>query len=86
MFVIEFLPGDLVEETVNNEVVAYYIILTRHYLDGFPSNPMLGYYSMILYSTGNALPTHKPGSNWFIKHSDLQRSDFRLIVRGKAGE
>ncbi len=44
MFVIEFLPGDLVEETVNNEVVAYYIILTRHYLDGFPSNPMLGYY------------------------------------------
>jgi hypothetical protein len=84
--VIEFMPGDLVEETVNNEVVAYYIILATHYLHGFSDNPMLGYYSMIIYSTGHALPMHSPGSNWFIKHSDLQVSDFKLIVRGIPGK
>ena len=76
----EFLPGDLVVETMDNRVLAYYIILTRHYLDGNRDSLILGYYSLIVYSTGHALPTHSPGSNWFIKHSDLQKSNFRFLV------
>jgi len=82
--VSDFFPGDFIEETIDNRIVGYYIVLTRHYLNGCKEDGMiLGYYTLIVYSTGHALPTHSPGSNWFIKHSDLQKSDFRVVSSGK---
>ena len=76
----DFSPGDFIAETDTDGIVGYYIVLTRHYLNGFKEDGLiLGYYTLIVYSTGHALPTHSPGSNWFIKHSDLQKSNFEVV-------
>tara|TARA_B100000902_G_C27285075_1_gene903961 strand:+ start:1086 stop:1349 length:264 start_codon:yes stop_codon:yes gene_type:complete len=77
-----FRPGDLVVEKRDGDVIAYYIITDQHYLDGCNMNQVLGYSSIVVYSTNEKRwYRHHPGSYWFIKQSDSECSDFDILVK-----
>lgn len=78
---LDFSPGDLIEETRGDKLVARYIILERHYLEGCNLNQMLGYSAIIVYSPNNSMWFRfDPGGHWFIRMADMKKSKFNVIV------
>ena len=82
----DFSPGDLIEEIRDDKLVAKYIIIDKHYLEGCNLNQILGYSAIVIYSP-NELDWYKfkPGSHWFIRLSDIRNSSarFNVIVSSK---
>lgn len=77
----DFSPGDLIEETRNDHLIAYYIIIDRHYLEGCNLNQILGYSAIVTYSPNKSTWWRfDPGGRWFIRLADIRESDFSVIV------
>ena len=76
-----FKPGNLVIERRQGQTIAHYIILQEHYIEGCNVNGLMGYQALVTYSANEKeWYRFNPGSQWFIKHSDLSLSEFEVLV------
>lgn len=80
---LKFSPGDLIEETKGDKLVAHYIIIGRHYLEGCNLSQILGYSAIVVYSPNKSMWFRfNPGGHWFIRLADVMQtgSQFNVIV------